>query len=117
MTKIQGSDGLMGKRKIAIMNIDSILNNFFGPSQEYIRRLRSSAIFSLQQQFFCMQNSYPIVTFCFFYMEFAAYHWLNVSCQRLVTKISKRVHMLNSVEKWLCESQKKKTVVDGAISI
>jgi hypothetical protein len=24
--------------------------------------------------------------------------------------------MLNSVEKWLCESQKKKTMVDGAIS-
>jgi hypothetical protein len=29
MAKIQGSDGLMGKRKIAILNIDSILNNFF----------------------------------------------------------------------------------------
>jgi hypothetical protein len=26
MAKIQGSDGLMGKRKIAILNIDSILN-------------------------------------------------------------------------------------------
>jgi hypothetical protein len=29
MAKIQGSDGLMGKRKIAILNIDSILNKFF----------------------------------------------------------------------------------------
>jgi hypothetical protein len=29
MTKIQGSDGLMGKRRIAILNIDSIMNNFF----------------------------------------------------------------------------------------
>jgi hypothetical protein len=29
MAKIQGSDGLMGKRKIAILNIDSILNHFF----------------------------------------------------------------------------------------
>jgi hypothetical protein len=28
MAKTQGSDGLMGKRKIAILNIDSILNNF-----------------------------------------------------------------------------------------
>jgi hypothetical protein len=26
MTKIQGSDGLTGKHKIAILNIDSILN-------------------------------------------------------------------------------------------
>jgi hypothetical protein len=49
-------------------------------NQEYKRRLRNSAFFSLQQQFLCMQNSYPIVTFCFFYMEFAGYHWLNVSC-------------------------------------
>jgi hypothetical protein len=29
MAKIQGSDGLMGKRKIAILNIASILNKFF----------------------------------------------------------------------------------------
>jgi hypothetical protein len=29
MTKIQGSGGLIGKRKIAILNIDSIWNNFF----------------------------------------------------------------------------------------
>jgi soluble P-type ATPase len=29
MEKIQGSDGLMGKRKIAILNIDSILNKTF----------------------------------------------------------------------------------------
>jgi hypothetical protein len=29
MAKIQGSDGLMGKRKIAILNIDSILNKCF----------------------------------------------------------------------------------------
>jgi hypothetical protein len=28
MAKIQGSDGLQGKREIAILNIDSILNNF-----------------------------------------------------------------------------------------
>jgi hypothetical protein len=28
MAKIQDSDGLIGKRKIAILNIDSILNNF-----------------------------------------------------------------------------------------
>jgi hypothetical protein len=28
MAKIQGSGGLIGKRKIAILNIDSILNNF-----------------------------------------------------------------------------------------
>jgi hypothetical protein len=68
MAKIQGSVGLMGKRKNGILNIDSILNNFF---------------------------------------------WAKV----LVTTSSKWVYMLNSVEKWLCESQKKKTVVDGAISI
>jgi hypothetical protein len=48
-----------------------------GLKQEYIRRLRNSAIFSLQQQFLCMQNSYPIVTFCFFNMEFAGYHQAN----------------------------------------
>jgi hypothetical protein len=35
----------------------------------------------------------------------------------LFTTSSKWVYMLNSVEKWLCEGQKKKTVVDGAISI
>jgi hypothetical protein len=28
MAKIQGSDGLIGKRKIAILNIDSSLNKF-----------------------------------------------------------------------------------------
>jgi hypothetical protein len=34
MAKIQGSDGLMGKRKIAILNLDSILNKKkFGPSE------------------------------------------------------------------------------------
>jgi hypothetical protein len=35
----------------------------------------------------------------------------------LVTKSLKWVYMLNSVEKWLCDSQNKKTVIDGAISI
>jgi hypothetical protein len=29
MAKLQGTDGLMGKRKIAILNVDSILNKFF----------------------------------------------------------------------------------------
>jgi hypothetical protein len=29
MAKIQGSDGLMGKRETSILNIDSILNKFF----------------------------------------------------------------------------------------
>jgi hypothetical protein len=29
MAKIQGSGGLIRKRKIAILNIDSIVNNFF----------------------------------------------------------------------------------------
>jgi hypothetical protein len=29
MAEIQGSDGLVGKRKIAILNIDSIFNNIF----------------------------------------------------------------------------------------
>jgi hypothetical protein len=29
MAKIQGSDELIGKRKIATLNIDSILNKFF----------------------------------------------------------------------------------------
>jgi hypothetical protein len=34
MAKIQGSDGLIGKRKIAILNIDSILNKKkIGPSE------------------------------------------------------------------------------------
>jgi hypothetical protein len=61
MAKIQGSDGLMGKRKIAILNIDSILSNFF---------------------------------------------------KLLVTTSSKWGYILHSVEKWLCESQMKKTVVE-----
>jgi uncharacterized membrane protein YcaP (DUF421 family) len=72
MAKIQCSDGLMGKRKIAILNISSILNNIF-----------------LGQMI----------------------------AKVLVTTSPKWVYMLNSVQKWLCERQKKKTVVDGAISI
>jgi hypothetical protein len=35
----------------------------------------------------------------------------------LVTTSHKWVYMLISVEKWLCESQKKKTVVDGAMHL
>jgi hypothetical protein len=70
--KTQGSDGLMDKRKIGLLNIDSILNNFF---------------------------------------------WAKLGAKVLVTTSSKWVYMLNSIEKWLSESQKKKTVVDGAISI
>jgi hypothetical protein len=62
MAKILGSGGLIRKRKIAILNIDSVL-------------------------------------------------------KVLVTTSPKWVYMLNSVQKWLCESQKKKTVDDGAISI
>jgi hypothetical protein len=72
MAKIQCSDGLMGKRKIAILNIDYILNKFFSGQ---------------------------------------------VRCQSACYNKSKWVYILNSVEKWLCESQKKKTVVDVAISI
>jgi hypothetical protein len=33
MAKMQGSDELVGNRKIAILNIESILNNFFGPRE------------------------------------------------------------------------------------
>jgi hypothetical protein len=33
MAKIQVSDGWMEKRKIAILDIDSILNIFFGPNK------------------------------------------------------------------------------------
>jgi hypothetical protein len=72
MAKMQGSNGLMGNSKIAILNIYSILNNFF---------------------------------------------WAKRDAKVLVTTSPKWVYMLNSVEKWLCESQKKKTVVDDAISI
>jgi hypothetical protein len=45
--------------------------------------------------------------------------WENVKrdAKVIVTTSSKWVYMLNSVEKWLCESQKKKSVVDSAISI
>jgi hypothetical protein len=60
MAKIQGTDGLMGKRKIAI---DTILNKFF-----------------LGQ----------------------------VRCQSAYYNKFKLVFMLNSVEKWLFESQNKK---------
>jgi hypothetical protein len=72
MVKIQGSNGLMGKRKYAILNIDSILNNFF---------------------------------------------WARYNAKLLVTTSSKWIYMINSVEEWLCESQNKKSMVDGAISI
>jgi hypothetical protein len=47
------------------------------------------AIFSLQQQFLYMQISYSIVTFCFFYMKFNAYHWLNLSCVPLYIPLVK----------------------------
>jgi hypothetical protein len=41
MVKIQGSDGRMDKRKIAILNIDSILNkNFFGPNESHSKSHR-----------------------------------------------------------------------------
>jgi hypothetical protein len=63
MAKIQGSDELIGKPKITILNIDSILNNFF---------------------------------------------WAEKGAKVLVTTSSKWVYMLNSVEKWLCESENKK---------
>jgi hypothetical protein len=63
MAKIQGSDGLVRKRIIAILNIDSIF-------------------------------------------------WPREVPNLLVIISSKWVYMLNSVEKWLFESQKKKTVFE-----
>jgi hypothetical protein len=47
----------------------------FGRMQKFLVEIKS-----IQQQFLYMQNSYPIVTFSFLYMEFARYHWLNVIC-------------------------------------
>jgi hypothetical protein len=49
MAKIQGSDGLLGKREVAILNIDSILNNFFVGSNEVPKCLSQP----IQNKFIC----------------------------------------------------------------
>jgi hypothetical protein len=64
--------------------------------QGYLRRLsNSSAIFSLQQQFFattvsCNFNTHRdvLVFFIWSLPKFAAYHWLNVSCVPLYIPLS-----------------------------